>query len=144
MINDAHCHFFSSRFLELLTQSLPDLPETGRAAAVAQQLGWTDPGTPEQLAATWTAELDRNRVSRAVLIASLPGDEDSVAEAVRLHPDRFVGFFMFNPLAPGADERLDRALSALNMRGICLFPAMHKFRVDDERVEKVFAAAERY
>jgi predicted TIM-barrel fold metal-dependent hydrolase len=144
MINDAHCHFFSSRFLELLTQSLPDLPETGRAVAVAQQLGWTDPGTPEQLAATWTAELDRNRVSRAVLIASLPGDEDSVAEAVRLHPDRFVGFFMFNPLAPGADERLDRALSALNMRGICLFPAMHKFRVDDERVEKVFAAAERY
>lgn len=144
MLNDAHCHFFSSRFLELLTQSLPGLPESGRAAAVAQKLGWADPGSPEALAATWTAELDRNRVNRAALISSVPGDEDSVAEAVRLYPDRFVGFFMFNPLAADASERLDCALSSLNMRCVCLFPAMHKFRLDDERVGKVFEAAEKH
>lgn len=144
MLNDAHCHFFSSRFLELLTQSLPGLPESGRAAAVAQKLGWEDPGSPEALAATWTAELDRNRVNRTALISSVPGDEDSVAEAVRLYPDRFVGFFMFNPLAADASERLDRALSSLNMRCVCLFPAMHKFRLDDERVGKVFEAAEKH
>jgi predicted TIM-barrel fold metal-dependent hydrolase len=35
MINDAHCHFFSASFLERLTQGLPDLPVSGRAAAVA-------------------------------------------------------------------------------------------------------------
>jgi predicted TIM-barrel fold metal-dependent hydrolase len=144
MVNDAHCHFFSSRFLELLTQPLPDLPDSGRAVAVAQKLGWTDPGTPEALAAMWMTELDRNHVSRAALIASVPGDEDSVAEAVRLHPARFVGFFMFNPLAADASERLERALSALNLRCICLFPAMHKYRLDDERVEKAFEAAEKH
>lgn len=144
MVNDAHCHFFSSRFLELLTQTLPGLPESGRAAAVAQKLGWADPGSPEALAATWTAELDRNRVNRVALIASVPGDEDSVAEAVRLYPDRFVGFFMFNPLAADASERLDRTLASLNLRCICLFPAMHKYRLDDERVEKVFEAAEKH
>ena len=111
---------------------------------MAQKLGWADPGSPETLAATWTAELDRNCVSRAALIASIPGDEDSVAEAVRLYPHRFVGFFMFNPLAPDASERLDRALSSLNMRCVCLFPAMHKYRLDDQRVEKVFEAAEKH
>jgi predicted TIM-barrel fold metal-dependent hydrolase len=144
MINDVHCHFFSSRFLEILTQPLPDLSSSGRAAAVAAKLGWADPGSADALAATWTAELDRNRVGRAALIASIPGDEDSVAEAVRLHPQRFVGFFMLNPAAPDASDRLERALSALKMRCVCLFPAMHRYRIDDERVGKVFEAAARH
>ena len=97
---DVHCHFFSSRFLEVLSQGIPDLPETGRAAAVSHRVGWNDPGTVEELADRWVAELDRHGVSRVALIASVPGDEASVAAAVRRHPARFVGFFMFNPL-PG-------------------------------------------
>jgi hypothetical protein len=141
MIHDAHCHFFSSSFLERLTQGLPDLPASGRAAAVAARLGWQDPGSDDALARTWVAELDRNAVSRAALIASIPADEDSVAEAVRRHPDRFVGFFMFNPLAPDASRRLERALSELRMRCICLFPAMHRYAVHADTVGKVFEAA---
>src|SRR6187401_2151726 len=113
MLTDAHCHFFSSRFLELLSQPLPDLPAEGRAVVVASRLGWSDSGNPAALAATWIAELDRHAVSRAALIASIPGDETSVAEAVGLHPDRFVGFFMFNPAAPGAEEKLERAFTEL-------------------------------
>ena len=141
VVNDAHCHFFSSRFLELLTGTLSGFPEVGRSAAVAAQLGWTDPGEATALARRWFEELDRHKVARAGLIASIPGDEESVAEAVRLHPDRFVGYFMFNPIAGDADARLDRALSTMNMRCICLFPAMHKYRLDDERVKNVFEAA---
>jgi predicted TIM-barrel fold metal-dependent hydrolase len=140
-LNDAHCHFFSSSFLELLTQGLPDVPASGRAAAVAARLGWTDPGTVEALAETWVRELDRNGVSRAAMIASIPADEDSVAEAVRLHPDRFVGFFMFNPLAADAARRLERALDELKLRCVCLFPAMHRYAVNVETVGKVFEAA---
>ena len=67
MIADAHCHFFSSRFLELLSQPIPDLPAEGRAVAVASKLGWSDSGNPAALAATWIAELDRHSVSRAAL-----------------------------------------------------------------------------
>jgi hypothetical protein len=74
----------------------------------------------------------------------MPGDEDSVAEAVRLHPGRFVGFFMFNPGAPGSAERLERAFADLGMRCVCLFPAMHRYRLDDEKVGKVFEAAARH
>ena len=144
MLNDAHCHFFSSRFLELLTQGLPDVPATGRAAAVAARLGWTDPGTPEQLADRWVEELDRHEISRASLIASVAGDESSVAAAVARHPSRFVGFFMFNPAAPDPGARLDRAYGESNLRCACLFPAMHQYRVEDDSVTTVFEAAARH
>jgi uncharacterized protein len=135
MINDAHCHFFSSRFLELLA------PDTGGAESISQRLQWDPPKTAAELGDRWLAELERYGVSRAALIASVPGDAASVAEAVAHHPDRFVGFFMHNPMAPGADILLARALKELHMRTICLFPAMHGYHLDDERVEMVFRAA---
>src|SRR5688572_26023124 len=137
MICDAHCHFFSSRFLEILTQDTP-LAERG-VEQVAGVLGWDPPGPPAALADRWAGELDRHGVSRAALIASVPRDEESVAAAVARHPARFVGFFMFNPVASDADLRLERALDA-GLRGICLFPAMHGYHLDDQRVASVFAA----
>lgn len=143
-LNDAHCHFFSSLFLELLTRSLPDLPDIGRARVVASRLGWTDPGDVPDLAAQWIDALDQHGVSRAVLIASVPGDEASVGEAVHQHPDRFVGFFMFDPTIPDAEARLEQALGDLGLRGICLFPAMHRYRLDDALVADVFEAAARH
>jgi hypothetical protein len=138
---DIHCHFFSSRFLEILTRSLPDLADQGRATAVSHRLGWTDPGSAEELADRWAAELDRHDVTRAALIASMPGDESSVAAAVRRHPSRFVGFFMFNPTLGNLEGRLTQALDEQGLRGICLFPSMHGYRLDDERVREVFDAA---
>ena len=138
---DVHCHFFSARFLEILTTDVPGLPTSDRAAAVAARLGWDPPGTPETLADRWATELDRHGVSRCALIASIPGDEASVAVAVARHPSRFVGFFMFNPLAPDADARLARAFGEQALRVVALFPAMHRYRLDDEAVTKVFEAA---
>jgi predicted TIM-barrel fold metal-dependent hydrolase len=138
---DVHCHFFSTRFLDLLTRGLPELPDSDRVPAVSHRLGWDDPGTPEELADRWAAELDRHNVARAALIASIPNDEESVAAAVRRHPSRFVGFFMFNPTQGDVGGRLRRALGDLRLRGICLFPAMHGYRLDDERARDVFAAA---
>jgi hypothetical protein len=49
MINDSHCHFFSSRFLELLA------PDGGGAETIAGRLQWDAPGTPEALADRWVA-----------------------------------------------------------------------------------------
>ena len=134
-INDAHCHFFSSRFLELLA------PDGGGAEAVAQRLGWDAPGDAASLADRWVAELDRQGVARAALIASIPGDGASVAEAVARHPSRFAGFFMHNPAAQNAEATLTRALEEWRMRTVCLFPAMHGYRLDDDVVDRVFRAA---
>jgi len=135
MINDTHVHFFSSRFLELMA------PEAGGADAVARRLEWDAPGTATELGDRWIAELDRHGVSRAALIASVPGDAASVAEAVAHHPHRLVGFFMHNPAVPTADVGLTRGLKDLGMRAICLFPAMHGYALDDPIVDGVFRAA---
>ena len=144
-ICDVHCHFFSSRFLEILVASnRQHLPAAEHATVIAGLLGWEPPSTPEQLADRWVAELDLHGVSRAALIASIPGDEDSVAIAVAKHPSRFVGFFMFDPTSPDAGPRLKRALGELKLRGVALFPAMHKYRLDDDRVDAVFRAAEEH
>jgi uncharacterized protein len=142
VICDSHCHFFSARFLEILTKDRRDLPAGDHAAIVAGMLGWDTPGPPESLADRWVAELDRHGVARAALIASVPGDEDSVAAAIAKHPERLVGFFMFNPAAADAGQRLMHALGDSKLRGICLFPAMHHYRLDDERVEATFEAAQ--
>ena len=139
MLNDGHCHFFSSRFLEILTQE-----KAGGAAGIAARLGWSDPGTPEALADRWVEDLDRHGVARTALIASVPGDEGSVAAAVSRHPDRFVGYFMFNPAAPDPSARLERAFGDLGLRCACLFPAMHKYRLEDDAVTTVFESAARH
>ena len=139
-LTDAHCHFFSQGFLEILTKGTPHADAD--AAAVAGVLGWDPPGPTDALADRWVDELNRYHVDRAALIASVPGDEQSVAQAVHRHPDRFVGFFMFNPVASAADLRLERAVSA-GFRTICLFPAMHGYDLGDARVASLFAAAGR-
>jgi predicted TIM-barrel fold metal-dependent hydrolase len=134
MINDAHCHFFSNRFFADLSA------QRGRSQSVAdlcQELGWEPPESPEGLAARWARELDANSIGRAVLMASIPGDEESVAAAVRSQPARFVGFFMIDPSKEDAADRARRGLTELGLRAICLFPAMHHVSLYDERVTKI-------
>jgi predicted TIM-barrel fold metal-dependent hydrolase len=82
------------------------------------------------------SELDRHQVRRAALIASVPGDEDSVAAAVARHPSRFVGFFMVNPKREGAEAAAARGLER-GLRTVCLFPAMHRYELDDPAVKRV-------
>ncbi|RUA00566.1 MAG: amidohydrolase, partial [Candidatus Neomarinimicrobiota bacterium] len=81
MVNDAHCHFFSSRFFATLgSQTTPPLTDDA-AVAIPERLGWQPPGDPETLANRWVSELDTHGVARAAVMASVPGDEPSVAAA---------------------------------------------------------------
>lgn len=141
MTNDVHCHFFSPGFFETLGRQRG----TGETAAdLCRQLEWEEPGSPETLADRWIRELDAHGVGRAALIASVPGDEASVAAAVARHPSRFVGFFMIDPAAADATERAIRAFDTLGLRGLCLFPAMHHVPLDDVRMARIVEiAAER-
>jgi predicted TIM-barrel fold metal-dependent hydrolase len=129
-VNDAHCHFFSTPFFAAL----------GGDAAVTT-LGWDPPGAADALADRWVAELDRHRVGRAALIASVPGDAASVAAAVARHRDRFVGFFMVDPTQPDAEAATTAALDGGALRAVCLFPAMHRYAMQDERVDAIVAIA---
>lgn len=131
-IADAHVHFFSRRFFELLAA------QAGKdVEAVAAELRWELPANPVEVGKQWAAELDLHGVKQAALIASLPGDADSVRAAAAACPGRFLAYAMINPLAeaPGTMRGLD---------AICLFPAMHGYFVHDRSVEPFLeqAAAE--
>jgi hypothetical protein len=103
---DAHVHFFSHNFFAALAvQQTARSGQPASVESVAATLGWQPPPRePEALASAWVQELDRWGVRRAALISSIPGDEASAAAAVRSHPDRFYGYFMVDPTAPGAGE----------------------------------------
>jgi len=133
-VSDAHVHFFSRRFFEsLASQSGQSAPQV--AAAVEWELA---PEDPAELARTWAAELDQHGVAAAVLIASVPGDEASVAAAVAACTGRFFAYAMVNPLAQNASI-------ATGLHAACLFPAMHRYSMDDARVQPLLeqAAAQR-
>lgn len=129
-VSDAHTHFFSLRFFEALAV------QSGKAAPqIAAILGWPlPPDDPAELARTWAAELDQYGVSRAALIASVPGDEASVLAAREAFPGRFLAYAMINPLVESA------AVSA-GLDAICLFPAMHRYSLHDARVTPVLDQA---
>lgn len=138
MLIDAHCHFFSTGFFSALSQ------QRGRSEAVGAlcaELGWDEPHDADALADRWVRELDAHQVARAALIASVPGDEASVAAAVTRHPGRFIGYFMVNAAAPDAVARTHAAVYSQALRCLCLFPAMHHTPIDDARVRKVVEAA---
>jgi predicted TIM-barrel fold metal-dependent hydrolase len=138
VISDAHCHFFSPAFFDALAR------QRGGGAdrrALCRELQWDDPDSNDALADRWVLELEAHAVARAALIASLPGDEASVAAAISRHPSRFVGYFMLDPSAPDAPERARRALTELGLRVLCLFPAMHHVPLHDERTTRVVETA---
>ena len=141
VLNDAHCHFFSTPFFAALGRSLKDSVEDAPAEAALRRLGWDSPGPAEALADRWIDELDRCGIARAALIASVPGDAASVSAAVRRHPRRFVGFFMVNPTDPDAARGAADAIDSGGLRAVCLFPAMHRFEIHDDRVSRLFEIA---
>jgi len=141
IINDSHCHFFSERFFATLGRGLPDVDASRAGETAVARLGWESPGSIEQLADRWVAELDRHGVARAALIASVPGDAESVALATRRHPRRFVGFFMVDPTGPAADVSAAAAIDAGGLRAMCLFPAMHRYPIHENRVRRLFDVA---
>ena len=141
VLADAHCHFFSPRFFAALGAQRGRTPaQTGDD--ICRELQWDAPASAEALADRWVGELDASGVDRAALIASMPGDEDSVGAAVARHPQRLVGFFMLDPSAADAAARAERAIGGLGLRGICLFPAMHHVPLGDERVKAIVKVAE--
>ena len=129
-VSDAHVHFFSYRFFAALAEQ-----KKAPVDSLEPVLGWQLPAQdPEHLATAWVQELDRQGVSKAVLIASVPGDQESVMAAVRAFPQRFYSYMMVNPVAPSPAADVERALLSGHIHGLCFFPAMHRYSIQDDRV----------
>lgn len=141
-ILDAHAHFFSQRFLETLINQSPALSqEPDPLARVAALTGWTlPPADPAVLATNWKDELDRHEIAAALLMASVPDDEESIATAVAAYPERIFGGFFLNPTQPDTEARVRRALDELKLRVVCLFPAMFHFSMAENEGARAAAA----
>ena len=72
-------------------------------------------------------------IAASALIASIPGDEASVAGAVQRFPDRFYGYFMFDPTQPESPHRANAALTQA-CAASASFPQCIGIRSADERV----------
>lgn len=140
---DAHAHLFTRRFFESFVTAAADvLPPDDPYRGLAERLGWELPGPNiNDLAARWINELDTNTIPRMALIGSLPGEEENVLAAVGAFPDRLIGYAMVDPTAEGAAERVRKMLSNKRMRGVCLFPAMQRYALDDPRLDPIYEEA---
>jgi predicted TIM-barrel fold metal-dependent hydrolase len=117
-VADAHVHFFSHRFFAALAAQKPGMT----AESIAAQAGVpVPPESAEKFAAVWAHELDRNSVAHSALIASVPGDEDSVEAAAAANPGRFFSYAMVNP----------REWKPAEVDAVCLFPAMQRYPIQD-------------
>ena len=131
-VQDSHVHFFSRNFFSALARQ----KKLASAEALQTLLGWDIP-VPDnsgQLAQNWVDEMNKHGVERSAIIASMHGDEDSVAEAVAHAPQRFYGYFMLDPTRPDALSRMAAATRNPNLHAVCLFPAMHTYAIADARV----------
>ena len=134
-IIDAHTHLFSrAYFAALVKQKSGAEPSEAELRGILGKLKLElPPADPAEHAARWAAEMDAHGIARMVLFTSLPGEQTAVAAAVKALPQRFAGYTMVNPTAPGALETAQRDLTELGLRGIELFPAMFRFSPSDEK-----------
>ena len=130
LLQDAHTHFFSRRFFELLaSEAGAGAAELERAAA-AGGIALPDPD-PERHRERWLTGLDASGVARALCFASHPKEAEVVAEACSGSEGRLVGLTVLNLAAPEAGAFLETALASLGLSGVVLFPALHHYDLGD-------------
>ena len=115
-------------------------------------------GVPERVGNPWwTAEglllqMDRLGIDQACISPgrALRGDveagNDDVLALVRSHPQRFIGFAVYNPHQPEQSAaELERCRQQPGMRGIKVHPAtyVHDYPLDGPKYEPVWAFVER-
>ena len=144
MIFDAHVHFFGREFYAFQTTLVGrEDPEVvlGRIRAGGIEVPGADANAH---AARWIAELDRNRVDRAVIFASSPNEIAAVGAAVKSYPRRLYPYALVNPKAAAQVEQLDSLTSQFHFKGVLLFPALHEFSIQSPEAESVIKIAEKH
>jgi hypothetical protein len=140
---DSHLHFFSYDFFLALARQKD--PFVNVEEELDQLVAVTKIELPSRKVSAhlkrWQEELNRHRVDRGVLFASLPEEIVAVAEALQLANGRFAGYFLINPKNNGSVELLHKLSEQLGYRGVMLFPALHHYHVYDEGLLPFFEAA---
>lgn len=142
-IFDSHVHFYSHSFFRfLITQKSERTDRATELKKIATKGKIEIPGEdPLLLAKRWIDIIDKWKIERLVLIASIPGDEDSVLKAVTAYPQRFTPFFTIEPNSNLMLENATARLKEQKFRGILLYPALYQINVQDLWLEPLYELA---
>ena len=114
------------RLQDLGERRIADMNDTGIARQV---IALTSPGVQVFDAAT----------ARALAISA----NDQLAEAVRVHPDRYAGLVAVAPQDPAhAAAEIERGVRRLGFKGVIINSHTHDQYLDDSKFWDIFAAAE--
>jgi uncharacterized protein len=143
-IFDAHVHFYSNSFFRFLAKQKPNRADIGTELKNIAAKGHIEiPGEdPVQLAKRWVDIIDKWKIERLVLIGSMPGDEDSVAQAVHAYPTRFTAFFTVDPNSNTLMENAEKRLKQDHFRGLFLYPSLYQISVADEWLYPLYNLAQ--
>jgi len=63
---------------------------------------------------------------------------EDVANLVKIHPTRLIGFAGIDIPAPGALDQLDYAITSLNLKGVKIVPPVQKFDISDIQYDPIW------
>jgi len=133
-IFDAHVHLYGGTYFKYLVRQKPnrlDIASELRALAAKGHIEL--PGDdPVQLAKRWIDIIDKWKIERLMLFSSIPGDEESVVQAVQSYPDRLSGMFTIDPNSNLMMETAVRRLKEDKLRGVVMYPSFSQLNVSDE------------
>lgn len=66
---------------------------------------------------------------------------DFIAQSVREHPDKFIGFATLHADFPNMEQEIDRIIG-LGLKGIKIHPDFQCFKIDDRQAFKIYEAIE--
>lgn len=69
---------------------------------------------------------------------------EEVKKLVDMAPDRFIGFASADPMADGAEEKLEHAFGDLKLKGLKLHPSRQHFYPNDEKLQGIYDICEKY
>lgn len=151
MVFDTHCHVhlypgqFSEDMAEIYMGPLSKVP-----AWWAPERTWVKEdlnADPDRL----IADMDRAGIERAFLLSQYWGPfgthtpSEYVAQVVKEHPDRFIGFHGGDPVGGlKAVKDFERAVKEYGFKGIKLSPAYNFVAVNDPRIYPLYCKAEEF
>ena len=138
---DFHTHWFSRTYFETLAAQSPlagtvDEKLTALAASTGLHLPSSD---HEQHRARWMSELDRHEVEHIVAFGSVPEETPIVAAAAAASGGRISAMALVNPLVAGVPAKVDELLTKRAIKGVLLFPALHRYAIDSEAARALYA-----
>lgn len=157
-IIDFHCHFptqkpwFANMGPDIRQQYVERRGEkraqVAREQAMAYSQQWRktwgyDPPekntfTDEEQADKWATEIDKYGLRAVGFVTG--GGNQNLAEIVKYHPDKFIGFAHNYPFAEGAADEVRRAVTEDGMKGYKLLAPMLDRPIEDEAAYPVWEA----